>query len=118
MQAAEPWELWYYLEPGGRLPFQEWLASLRSEGAVAAVAGRLERLKRGLFGDCRPVGEGVLEFRIHLGPGYRGYFARSGRTVVLLLCGGDKRTQDTDIARAKNYWRNYEERIRSARGPS
>lgn len=99
------------------MPFHEWLVSLRSRAAASAAEIRLDRLTRGLFGDCKPVGEGVLEFRVHLGPGYRGYFARSGRNVILLLCGGDKRSQDRDIGRAKDYWRNYEERIRFTRGP-
>jgi putative addiction module killer protein len=117
MRPVESWELRYYRDRAGRLPFDDWLASLRSKDAVASVTDRLARLKRGLFGDCKPLGEGVLEFRIDLGPGYRGYFARSGRTVVLLLCGGDKRTQDRDIARAKDYWRDHEERIRFTRGP-
>lgn len=117
MRPTETWELWYYRDRAGRLPFEDWVASLRSDVAVAAVTNRLARLKRGLFGDCKPLGGDVLELRIDLGPGYRGYFARSGRTVFLLLCGGDKRTQDRDIARAKDYWRDYEERIRFTRGP-
>src|SRR5574341_572114 len=114
MTPEESWELWFYRDPRGRRPFEEWMASLRGSAANAAVTLRLARLKRGLFGDCASVGDGVMEFRIHLGPGYRGYFSRTGRRVVLLLCGGDKHSQDTDIARAKRYWRDYEESTRGA----
>lgn len=63
-----------------------------------------------------PVGEGVLEFRIDLGPGYRGYFYRSGQAVMLLLCGGDKRTQSGDIEKAKQFRRDYEKRTHGTLG--
>ena len=58
-------------------------------------------------GDCKPVGEGVSELRVDYGPGYRVYFGQKGRTLVVLLCGGDKRTQDRDIRLAKQYWREF-----------
>ena len=61
--------------------------------------------KRRKAGDCKTVGEGVSELRVDYGPGYRVYFGQRGQTVVVLLCGGDKRTQDRDIRRAKQYWR-------------
>jgi putative addiction module killer protein len=63
-----------------------------------------------MFGNCRRVGEGVQELRIPEGPGYRVYFGHVGRTVVLLLCGGDKRSQAADIKRAKGFWRDYKRR--------
>ena len=61
----------------------------------------------GNFGDAKPIGEGVHELRVHYGPGYRIYFARQGRAVLVLLCAGDKRTQPRDIERAKRYWRAH-----------
>jgi putative addiction module killer protein len=68
---------------------------------------RINRLRLGNFGDCKPVGDGVFELRMMFGPGYRVYFARQGESVVLLLCGGDKGTQDADIERAKKYWHEH-----------
>ena len=70
---------------------------------------RLDRLEGGNFGDCQSVGSGVFELRLHFGPGYRVYFGEVDRTIVLLLCGGDKSTQTRDIQRAKTYWLEYKE---------
>lgn len=70
---------------------------------------RLERLGSGNFGDCRSVGDGVFELRIHIGAGYRVYFGEVDRTIVLLFCGGDKSTQTRDIQRAKTYWLEHKE---------
>lgn len=81
--------------------FIAWLKLLRDERAVARIAVRIDRLARGNPGDTRPVGQGVSEMRIDYGPGYRVYFVSRGEDVVVLLCGGDKSTQDADIARAK-----------------
>lgn len=116
MIGPDEWELRYYQTVGGRVPFREWRESLPDHKAAAAIRSRLRRLQRGLFGDCKPVGDGVLEFRIDLGPGYRGYFFRSGRQVILLLCGGDKRTQDGDIGNTRSYRRDYEQRTRGTLG--
>ena len=68
---------------------------------------RLDRLELGNFGDCKPVGEGVLELRLDFGPGYRVYFAEDGPIIVLLLIGGDKNTQTKDIKTAKAYWQEH-----------
>ena len=81
--------------------FMEWLKALRSGTDRAIIAKRLVRLASGNFGDVEPVGEGVSELRIHVGPGYRVYFMRRGTAIVLLLCGGDKGSQSRDIARAR-----------------
>jgi putative addiction module killer protein len=102
--------LLYYQTADRRQPFAEWLAALRDKQARGRVRIRLARLRAGSFGDCEPVGEGVLELRIDWGPGYRVYFARLGQVVILLLCGGDKRTQDKDIERAKDYFKDYKAR--------
>ncbi len=116
MNEPEDWQLFYYRTFGSRTPFREWQESLKDVRAVAAVSRRLGRFERGQFGDCEPVGEGVFEFRIDLGPGYRGYFFRAGRRVILLLCGGDKKTQAADISKAKHYRRDYEQRTRGTLG--
>lgn len=80
--------------------FSEWFAGLRDHEARARITVRLRRLSLGNPGDVKPVGRGVSEMRIDYGPGYRVYFVRRGDTIVVLLCAGDKRTQDRDIARA------------------
>jgi putative addiction module killer protein len=81
--------------------FDEWLTDLADQKAKAKIASRIERLGFGNPGDVKPVGEGVSEMRVPYGPGYRIYFKQTGKSVVLLLCGGDKSTQGTDIKRAK-----------------
>lgn len=80
--------------------FTSWLRALKDANAVARIAARIRRLELGNLGD-KPVGEGVSELRIDYGPGYRIYFIQQGNTVVILLCGGDKRTQNKDIRAAK-----------------
>jgi putative addiction module killer protein len=86
--------------------YARWLDGLRDVRARARVLVRVERLATGNPGDVRPVGEGVSEMRIDYGPGYRVYFKRQGRTVVVLLAGGDKRTQSNDIDAAQRLGRN------------
>jgi putative addiction module killer protein len=81
--------------------FARWFNKLRDRRAAVRIAGRLERLRSENFGDVKPVGEGVSELRIDHGPGYRVYLTKSGMTLVILLCGGDKSSQSGVIARAK-----------------
>ncbi|WP_443136555.1 type II toxin-antitoxin system RelE/ParE family toxin [Methylobacterium sp. Leaf106] len=81
--------------------FDGWLRGLRDTRVTARIALRLDRLAHGNPGDVKPVGEGVSELRIEYGLGYRIYFVRRGEALVILLCGGDKGSQDRDIARAK-----------------
>ena len=81
--------------------FRHWLAGLRDERARARILKRLDRAQAGNLGDVAPVGEGVSEMRIFYGHGYRVYFAQRGKELIVLLCGGDKSTQDADIAEAK-----------------
>jgi len=81
--------------------FRHWLAGLRDERARARILKRLDRARAGNLGDVAPVGEGVSEMRIFYGPGYRVYFVQRGKQLIVLLCGGDKSTQDADIAEAK-----------------
>jgi putative addiction module killer protein len=81
--------------------FQAWADGLRDRKAKQIIASRLARLEYGLFGDIDTVGSGVVEARIHYGPGYRIYFQVRGTTILLLLCGGDKGSQSRDIETAK-----------------
>lgn len=81
--------------------FDAWLENLRDSRARAKILTRIQRLELGNAGDVRPVGDGLSEIRIDFGPGYRVYYKQAGKEIVLLLCGGDKSTQDKDIARAK-----------------
>jgi putative addiction module killer protein len=81
--------------------FSSWLRRLRDAGAVARIVGRIRRMELGNPGDVRSVGGGVMEMRIAHGPGYRIYYVRRGTEIVILLCGGDKRTQRRDIKRAQ-----------------
>ena len=86
--------------------FAAWLDGLRDIRARARIQVRIERLAAGNAGDVEPVGEGVSELRINYGPGYRVYFKRQGREMVILLAGGDKRTQAADIRIAQRLARN------------
>jgi len=80
--------------------FKEWLLSLRDAKAKARIAARISRAENGNLGDSKSVGEGVSEMRIDYGPGYRVYYRLRGNVLVILLCGGDKSTQRSDIRRA------------------
>ena len=110
-------ELRHYQTLTGEQPFVEWLQGLDDRHARTRIEARLARVAVGKLGDVEPVGEGVLELRIDWGPGYRVYFSRVGKVIVLLLCGGDKRTQQKDIKRAKTYFEDYKARTaKKARG--
>ena len=86
-----------YRAVDGKTPVTQWLSDLRDFAARARVVSRLDRLKAGLLGDWKGVGEGVCELRIDYGPGYRVYYAQDGEALIILLCGGDKRSQAKDI---------------------
>lgn len=105
---TESREIRRYIADNGKSPFGEWLNSLRDPKARAKIAQRLNRVTLGNLGDEKPVGKGVYELRIHYGPGYRVYFAQIGTTIILLLCGGDKKTQSKDIELAQRYWLDYQ----------
>ena len=100
----------HYRTIEGRFPYREWIASIDDTASRATVLARVDRLASGAFGDWKAVGDGVCELRVHRGPGYRVYFGRDGNAVVILLCGGQKRSQDADIRLAKRYWSDYEAR--------
>lgn len=103
-------EVFRYRTEEGNEPLTDWLQSLRDKQAQAKVRILLKRLEAGNFGDCEPVGDGVQELREHLGAGYRVYFGRQGKTVVILLCGGSKKSQPSDIRCAKEYWEDWKRR--------
>lgn len=109
------YELRYYVTAEGNRPLPDWIGPLRDRQARARIKARLDRLADGNFGDHHAVGEGVYELRIDWGPGYRIYYAKTDRMVLLLVCGGDKRTQDRDIKRAKDYFKDYQ--ARTAKDP-
>jgi putative addiction module killer protein len=98
-----------YQLPDGGVPLSDWLADLDAR-VRAKLEIRFRRVSMGIFGDVKPVGEGVLELREHAGAGYRVYVGRHGATLVILLCGGDKRTQEADIRKAKEYWLDWKRR--------
>jgi putative addiction module killer protein len=96
-----------YVANNGKCPFDEWLDNLKDIRAQAIISTRLNRVIQGNFGNCRSVGGEVRELKIDFGSGYRVYFAEDGKVLVVLLCGGDKRSQWKDIENAKKYWREY-----------
>ena len=102
-------ELRYYLAGDGRSPFEQWYSGLDT-AAGAKVAIALARLEQGNLSNVKPVGEGVLEYRIDWGPGYRVYFGRDGEVLVILLTGGTKKRQQRDIDVARALWADYRRR--------
>lgn len=106
----------HYQTAQRRRPFQEWVDSIKDRAVKAAVAARINRVRAGTLGDWKAVGEGVFELRLDLGPGFRIYIGRDGQTVVILLTGGEKRSQDADIKTAKGYWKDYEKRTKGSAG--
>jgi putative addiction module killer protein len=99
-----------YVTESGREVLREWLDQLRDARAVTKIVMRIDRLADGNFGDCKPLRDGVWELRIDYGPGYRIYYGMVDRSCVLLLCGGDKRKQSSDISRAVEYFKDYKRR--------
>lgn len=105
MQPQERKILHYVM--AGKDLYGEWLDNLPDISARAAIRIRISRVANGNLGDCRCVGRGVWELRIHCGPGYRVYYGEDGPLIILLLCGGDKRTQQKDIRKARRIWAEY-----------
>ena len=103
-------EIRHYVNRAGKDVFDEWLSRLTDARAQAKIVARIDRLAAGNFGDTKLLRHGISELRIDWGPGYRVYYAMLGRVCVLLLCGGDKRKQSSDITRALGYLDDYKER--------
>ena len=106
-------ELQNYLTLTGESPVEDWFMSLDAQTAQR-IHRSLDQLKRGNFTGCKPIADsrikGVRERRIDFGPGYRVYFGRDGETLVILLTGGNKKSQKRDIAKALDYWKDYKTR--------
>ncbi len=107
---GQPQEIVLYEKSDGTRPYEEWLAKLRDRRAIARIDARVTRLQGGNPGDYKSIGAGVYELRIDYGPGYRLYFAFARHHIILLLLGGDKGSQQTDIANAVKYWEDYQQR--------
>ena len=99
-----------YETVSGKRPFEIWIKDIKEINTRAKILTRLDRLQLGNFGDCKTIDEGVSELRIHYGPGIRIYYGKIGNKVILLLCGGDKGSQVRDIAKAKEYLKDYQSR--------
>lgn len=104
------YEIRHVVSAAGVDLFIDWLKHVRDPIAKVQIVKRVNRMEQGNFGDNRFVGDGVWEMRIDVGAGYRIYYARDGEQVMLLLCGGDKRTQDADIKDAKKHWNDWQGR--------
>ena len=107
-------EIRYYVASPDYQPFAEWFADL-DHVARAKVTRAIARMEQGNLSNVKPVGEGVLEYKIDFGPGYRVYFGRDGKTLVILLTGGTKKRQQRDIETAIGYWRDYKQGKRIVR---
>lgn len=103
-------EIEIYETASGKRPFKDWIDDLREGPTQAKVWTRIDRLKMGNFGDCKTLQDGVCELRIAYGPGLRIYYGKIGAKLILLLCGGDKSSQEKNIAKAKEYFKDWAER--------
>jgi putative addiction module killer protein len=107
-------EIRYYVAAGGTAPFADWFAELDAASG-AKITRAIARMEQGNFSNVKSVGEGVLEYKIDFGPGYRVYFGRDGDTIVILLTGGTKKRQQRDIEAAHGYWQDYKKSKRGQR---
>lgn len=99
----------YFITSNGKIPIKEWIYSIKDQLTQAILYKRIRQAADGNFGDYKSVGSGVFELRINYGPGYRIYYGIHNDEVILLLAGGSKRTQSTDIEKAKAYWTIFKE---------
>lgn len=100
-----------YRQQNGRTPYEEWIEDLKDVVGRAKIRIRVERARLGNFGDYRTIGGGIVELKIDYGPRYGIYMGLYGEEVVVLLCGGDKDSQDKDIVKAHDYWEDYKRRL-------
>lgn len=98
-----------YKDKNENEPFTDWIESLRDKKGRRIILRRIGKMEHGLYGDCESVGGGVLELRIFFGPGYRIYFGEEAEHIILLLCGGNKDSQDRDIKKAKALWKEHKD---------
>lgn len=104
---AVPKQIKLYQTSTGRKPFIEWLEALKDRRAKQKIQARIDRLSLGNLGYTNSVGAGVQELKIDFGPGFRVYFSYEGNSIIILLLGGDKSSQNEDIKKAKEYWKEY-----------
>lgn len=104
---AKPRRIRIFEAENGKKPFEEWVRDLKDPPTVRRIQARLAGVSAGNLGDVKPVGEGVSELRLKFGAGFRIYFGTDGEELIILLCGGDKSSQDKDIRRAKEFWSDY-----------
>ena len=104
------YQILHYLDDNGNDLYQNWLEGLRDRMAKVAIIKRVARIEVGLFGDCKPLRDGISELRIDVGAGYRVYYAQVGNMVILLASGGDKKSQSRDIERAVGLLKDWEKR--------
>ena len=100
-----------YVTEDDKRPFVTWIKKLKDAKGRGVINARVARLRLDNFGDCKPVGDGVWELHIDFGPGYRVYYGQADKQLVLLLCGGDKDTQNANITIAKRYWADCKLRV-------
>ncbi|MDE0119015.1 MAG: type II toxin-antitoxin system RelE/ParE family toxin [Bdellovibrionales bacterium] len=103
----EKWEVFEYVSESGSCPFQEWLENLKDIKGRAIIRKKINLLRLGYFSDSRSLGDGLFEIRIFFGPGYRVYFGKQRKKIVILLWGGKKDSQKRDIKKAQRYWKVY-----------
>ncbi len=99
----------YFVKADGRIPFKDWVKNCDAK-VRTIIYSRFTRLERGLLGDHKALGHKLYELRIHFGPGYRIYFGEDGPVMLLILCGGNKSSQNNDILKAQNFWADYHRR--------
>lgn len=99
-----------YITEEGHRPYSDWLKGLKDVRAKAKITAAIHKMRQGNFGDHKGVGEGVMEYRLFYGPGYRIYYAMDGEILLILLFGGTKERQSDDIQAAKQYWADYQRR--------
>lgn len=97
--------------PSGKAPYTDWINSIKDPINRARIRRRIDRLEQDHYGDFKALGDGIMELRLHFGPGYRIYFAEYDDVIVILLCGGDKSSQKKDVKIAKEYWRELQEKL-------
>lgn len=112
---VEAKEVKLYRTKEGKTPYKDWVTGFRDQRTKGRIDARATDLYTGKLGKCRPVGEGVTELKLDFGPGYRIYIGEYGHKIIILLCGGDKSTQASDIKTAKAYWKDYKQRAEKAR---
>lgn len=107
-------EVLVYMTGDGRCPYTDWFYGLKDQTTQTLIRERLARVRAGNLGDYKSLGAGLLEFRLHFGPGLRIYAGQDGLRLIVLVCGGDKGSQQRDIGIAAKYWQDYRRRTNAS----